>query len=197
MSKSWGRTNTRASPARVLSCSMATLANETRPTSARPRNWLTLPRKLMTNSVRGRWKTSSGHPTCSTPPWFITTTRSATSSASSWSCVTNTLDTLSSSWSRRSHRRSSWRTLASSAPNGSSSRSTLGSMASARASATRWRWPPERWWGWRSESPSSWTRRRRLPTFVRISCSDGRAARGRTLSPKATFSNTLMWRNRA
>jgi len=35
------------------------------------------------------------------------------------------------------------RTRASSAPKGSSSSSTRGSMASARASATRWRWPPE------------------------------------------------------
>ena len=49
----------------------------------------------------------------------------------------------SSSCSRRSQRRSSLRTRASSAPNGSSSSSTRGSTASARASATRWRWPPE------------------------------------------------------
>ena len=35
------------------------------------------------------------------------------------------------------------RTLASSAPNGSSSSSTRGAMASARASATRWRCPPD------------------------------------------------------
>ena len=40
-------------------------------------------------------------------------------------------------------RRSSARTLASSAPNGSSSSRTFGSTASARASAMRWRWPPE------------------------------------------------------
>ena len=71
------------------------------------------------------------------------TTRSETSSASSWSWVTKTLVTCTSSCSRRSQRRSSFRTLASSAPNGSSSSSTLGFTASARASATRWRWPPE------------------------------------------------------
>ena len=35
------------------------------------------------------------------------------------------------------------RTLASSAPKGSSSSSTVGSIAIARASATRWRWPPD------------------------------------------------------
>ena len=54
------------------------------------------------------------------------TTRSAASSASSWSCVTKMLVTCSSSCRRRSQRRSSLRTLASSAPNGSSSSSTFG-----------------------------------------------------------------------
>ena len=63
--------------------------------------------------------------------------------ASSWSWVTRTVVTWTSSCSRRSHSRSSARTLASSAPNGSSSSSTFGSTASARASAMRWRWPPE------------------------------------------------------
>ena len=57
-------------------------------------------------------------------PALTTTTRSATSSASSWSCVTNTLVTWSSSCKRRSQRRRSLRTLASSAPNGSSSSRT-------------------------------------------------------------------------
>ena len=51
-------------------------------------------------------------------PWFMTTTRSATSIASSWSCVTNTLVTCTSSCSRRSQRRSSLRTLASSGAEG-------------------------------------------------------------------------------
>ena len=73
----------------------------------------------------------------------MTTISSATSRASSWSWVTNTVVTCTSSCSRRSQSRSSLRTLASSAPNGSSSSSTLGSTASARASAMRCRWPPE------------------------------------------------------
>ena len=47
----------------------------------------------------------------------------------------------------RNQRRNSLRTLASSAPKGSSSSSTLGSTASARARAMRWRWPPESWAG--------------------------------------------------
>ena len=58
-------------------------------------------------------------------PWFMTTTRSATSRASSWSWVTKTLVRRISSWRRRSQRRSSWRTLASREPKGSSRSSTL------------------------------------------------------------------------
>ena len=61
-------------------------------------------------------------PTCSTLPRFITTTSSATSIASSWSCVTITVVVCVSSCSRRSQSRSSARTCASSAPNGSSSK---------------------------------------------------------------------------
>ena len=95
----------------------------------------------------GRWPGGRRPPPACRPArsgrLFISTTRSATSSASSWSCVTKMLVTCSSSCRRRSQRRSSLRTLASSAPNGSSSSSTLGSTASARASAMRWRWPPE------------------------------------------------------
>ena len=49
------------------------------------------------------------------PPWLITTSSSATSSASSWSWVTNIVVTCTSSCSRRSQSRSSLRTLASSA----------------------------------------------------------------------------------
>jgi len=44
---------------------------------------------------------------------------------------------------RAQHCRNSLRTLASSAPNGSSSSRMRGSIASARASAMRWRWPPD------------------------------------------------------
>ena len=42
------------------------------------------------------------------------------------------------------------RVIWSSAPNGSSISSTSGSWIRARASATRWRWPPESWCGRRS-----------------------------------------------
>jgi hypothetical protein len=59
-------------------------------------------------------------------PLFTTTMRSATSSASSWSWVTKTLVSWISSCRRRSHRRSSRRTLASSAPNGLVEQQDLG-----------------------------------------------------------------------
>src|SRR5438309_350504 len=98
------------------------------PTTARPRcTWprstFTLPRKPMTKGLAGCSKISLGLPTCSMCPRYMMATRSATSKASSWSWVTNTLVTWISSCRRRSHSRSSWRTLASSAPDGSSRRS--------------------------------------------------------------------------
>ena len=130
-------------------------------------------------------------------PWFITTMRSATSMASSWSWVTNTLVTCISSCSRRSQRRSSLRTLASSAPKGSSSSSTLGSTARARARAMRWRWPPLSWCGKRSAIQSSCTSFSSAVTFDLISPSDGRVALGRTRRPKATFSKMLICGNSA
>ena len=105
----------------------------------------------------------------------MTTIRSATSIASSWSWVTKTLVTFISSCSRRSQRRSSFRTRASSAPNGSSSSSTLGSTASARARAMRWRWPPESWCGKRSAIQSSWTSFSSSVTLARICASLGPA----------------------
>src|SRR4051794_12756135 len=68
-------------------------------------------------------------------PSFITAMRSATSIASSWSCVTRTVVTWTSSCRRRNHARSSARTFASNAPNGSSSSSTPGSTAPPRPPA--------------------------------------------------------------
>ena len=88
----------------------------------------------------------------------MTPTRSAIDSASSWSCVTNTVVTPSSSWMRRISSRSCSRTLASRADSGSSSNSTRGRIASARASATRCCWPPDSWCGYFfacSPSPTS------------------------------------------
>ncbi len=75
--------------------------------------------------------------------------RSDIDSASSWSCVTkmNVMPTwVCSSFSSICI---SWRSLRSSAPRGSSSRSTDGWLTSARASATRCCWPPDSWRGLR------------------------------------------------
>ena len=80
------------------------------------------------------------------PARLITPTRSAIASASSWSWVTNRVVVPTSSWTRRISSRSCTRTLASSADSGSSSSSTCGWIASARASATRCCWPPDSWW---------------------------------------------------
>ena len=122
-------------------------------------------------------------------PWFMTTTSSATSIASSWSCVTNTVVVCVSSCRRRSQTRSSARTRASSAPNGSSSSSTFGSSASARASAMRWRWPPESCAGIAvcealelHERRAARRRASRISSFGRL----------RIFSPNATLSRTVM-----
>ncbi|CPU66857.1 Protein of uncharacterised function (DUF1602) [Mycobacteroides abscessus] len=126
-------------------------------------------------------------PTCSMRPSLTTTISSATSSASSWSCVTKTVVTGISSCRRRSQSRSSLRTFASSAPNGSSSRRTLGRIASARASAMRWRCPPESCDGSRCAKLSRCTSRRSSSTRSAISAFGVR----RISSPNATFRATL------
>ena len=56
----------------------------------------------------------------------------------------------SSTWMSISSNWVSSRSFLSSAPSGSSSSSTFGRLASARASATRCCWPPESWCGLRS-----------------------------------------------
>ena len=96
-----------------------------------------------TNGVAGAVYISAGVPICSITPPNITATWSETASASSWSCVTYSVVMPSSSWMRRISSRSCTRTFASSADSGSSSSSTRGSIASARASATRCCMPPE------------------------------------------------------
>ena len=82
-------------------------------------------------------------PRCSMRPSFITAMRSLITSASSWSWVTK-IEVMPRS---RSRRRSSIcmvsRSLRSSALNGSSSSSSAGFTAIARATAMRCCWPPE------------------------------------------------------
>ena len=67
--------------------------------------------------------------------------------ASSMSWVTNTIVLRISRWRRRNSFWSRSRLIGSIAPNGSSISISGGSAASARATPTRWRWPPESWAG--------------------------------------------------
>ena len=73
----------------------------------------------------------------------ITTTRSASSTASSIEWVMNSTVLRVGSHSASRSRRICSRVSASSAPNGSSISSSGASWISARAIATRWRMPPD------------------------------------------------------
>ena len=87
----------------------------------------------------------------------MTTMRSARRAASRTLCVTNS--TVRPRWATRAAS-SSWRTsrvIASRAPNGSSISSRSASWAKARASAARWRMPPDSWWGRLRANPSRCT----------------------------------------
>ena len=96
-------------------------------------------------------------PGCSRPR-CITAIRSLSAIASDWSWVTSTVVTPASCWMRRSSSCISSRSLASRFDSGSSSSSSSGLMTSARASATRWRWPPDIARGYRSARWERWTR---------------------------------------
>ena len=76
--------------------------------------------------------------------------RSASDSASSWSCVMRSDAIACSRWMRRISSRMVVRVAASSADSGSSSSSACGSKTSARPSATRCCWPPDSCAGRRS-----------------------------------------------
>ena len=98
---------------------------------------LETPTNSATNAVAGREYSVAGVAVCSIRPDFITQTRSAIESASSWSWVTKTVVIARRCCKERIWSRNSARTLASSAESGSSKSRTRGSMASALASATR------------------------------------------------------------
>ena len=129
--------------------------------AARPRRG----RRSGSRCRRSRRRT--GSPAARRPRWACrparsatslnTTTRSVMVSASSWSWVTNRNVMPTSRWIDFSSTCICSRSLRSSAPSGSSSRSTLGRLTRARASATRCRWPPESWLGAGRPSPSSRT----------------------------------------
>ena len=83
------------------------------------------------------------------------TTRSEMAMASDWSWVTYR-EVMPSRFCRaRSSSRMLSRSLASRLDSGSSNSSTLGSMTTARARATRCCWPPESWLGNRRSMPVS------------------------------------------
>src|SRR5262249_51607046 len=88
--------------------------------------------------------------------------RSAMDSASSWSWVTRMVVIPYSRCRRFTSICISRRRFLSSAPNGSSSSSTFGSVARQRASATRCCWPPESCRGLRVANSLMWTSARHL-----------------------------------
>ena len=104
----------------------------------------------------------------------ITTTRSAMVIASRWSWVTTIVVMPSCCCSWRSSTCMASRSLASSADSGSSSRNSFGESASARAIATRCRWPPESLATGRSAKPGRWTIFSSSST--RLACSSLRGA---------------------
>ncbi len=146
----------------------------------RPRGWPQPPSRGRPGRSRGtapsRGRPARARPRRSAPPGppgpaRITAIRSATVKASSWSWVTiSAVVPAACRMSRRSVASRS-RRPASSAESGSSSSSSRGSAASARASATRWRSPPERVAGSRSPYPAR-------PTRSSSSATRGRGVRG-------------------
>ena len=97
-----------------------------------------------TNGSAGCATRSAGLPVCRSVPSTITPTRPASAAASSKSWVTSSVGISSPASSCCSSVRTSIFVCASSAESGSSSSRIAGSRASARASATRCRSPPER-----------------------------------------------------
>ena len=85
----------------------------------------------------------------STPPMSRMAMRSPIFTASSMSWVTNTTVFCTSDCRRRNSSCRRTRVTGSIAPKGSSMSRTGGSAASARATPTRWRWPPESCAGYR------------------------------------------------
>src|SRR5918911_739765 len=85
-------------------------------------------------------------------PAFITTTRSASVMASTWSCVTYTVVVRTFWCTFFISVRMCTRSFASRLESGSSNRNTFGLRTIARPMATRWRWPPESCLGFLSRS---------------------------------------------
>jgi hypothetical protein len=128
-------TTTPRAPSVVESTSVR-IASATR---ARPRRLSarSLPMKSWTNLLAGWSSRASGVSYCSSCPARMSAMRSASLMASSTSCVTKMTVFFSSRWMRTNSAWSRSRVSGSTAPNGSSIRSSGGSAASARATPTR------------------------------------------------------------
>ena len=118
----------------------------------------------------------------------MTTTRCAVSATTPRSCVMNTMAApiCSFNWSMRS-RIWAW-IVTSSAVVGSSAIRIDGLQASAMAIITRWRMPPESWWGY------SLARRRGSGICTMSSISTARSAAARRPRPWCSSSDSAIWR---
>ena len=152
-----------------------------------------MPTNDATKRVRGKLYTSDGAPICSTRPSFSTTMRSEIDNASSWSCVTKMEVMPNSRCSVRISSRRETRILASSADKGSSSSSTWGLLASARARATRCCWPPDNCHGYRPASGVNLINVN-ISSIRARTCSVGIFA---TFRPKPILSATVIFGNNA
>ena len=123
----------------------------------------------------------------------MTAIRSDMVSASDWSWVTYSTVTPVRSWMCLISYCICSRSCLSSAPSGSSIRTSLGSNTSARATATRCCWPPESWAGRRCPKPESWT----MSSARLIRAAISALGSFLTSSGKARFSATVMCGNRA
>src|SRR5215213_8870890 len=157
------------------------------------RQWLMiLDRKSLARSVRGLAKNSSGGAASRMRPPSMNTTRLAAERAKPISWLTTIMVMPAAARSRMTSR-TSLIISGSSADVGSSNSSSLGSMARARAIATRCCWPPDSWAG----SLLAW-----FSTPTRASSSRARRSASwrdwpRTLiGPRVTLSSTLLWANR-
>ena len=112
------------------------------------------PTSRATSGDAGRASSVAGRPACSVAPRCRIDIRSASAIASSSAWVTSTIGIRSSRRSVASSSCSFSRVTWSTAEKGSSSSSTLGSRASARATATRCCWPPDSRAGRRSSRPA-------------------------------------------
>src|SRR5215212_3683687 len=164
-----------------------------RPGGPAARQWLMiLDRKSLARSVRGLAKNSSGGAASRIRPPSMNTTRLAAERAKPISWLTTIMVMPAAARSRMTSR-TSLIISGSRAEVGSSNSSSLGSMARARAIATRCCWPPDSWAG----SLLAW-----FSTPTRASSSRARRSASwrdwpRTLiGPRVTLSSTVLWANR-